>query len=35
MTGLLYAARKVGEKGTFSCLDRPVSTPELNTFMRP
>ena len=34
MTGLLDAAREVSEKGTFGYLDRAVTTPDLNTFMR-
>jgi 2-methylisocitrate lyase-like PEP mutase family enzyme len=34
MSGLLAAAREVKEKGTFSYLDRALSTPELNGFMR-
>jgi 2-methylisocitrate lyase-like PEP mutase family enzyme len=34
MSGLLAAAREVKEKGTFGYLDRALSTPELNGFMR-
>jgi 2-methylisocitrate lyase-like PEP mutase family enzyme len=34
MTGLLDAAREVHDKGTFTYLDRSVSTPELNAFMK-
>ena len=34
MSGLLGAAREVREKGTFSYLDRSMTTPELNGFMR-
>jgi 2-methylisocitrate lyase-like PEP mutase family enzyme len=34
MTGLLDAAKEVKEKGTFSYLDRTLSTPDLNAFMR-
>jgi len=34
MGGLLEAAREVKEKGTFGFLDRAMSTPELNGFMR-
>ncbi len=34
MSGLLDAAREVKEKGTFSYLDRSLTTPELNGFMR-
>jgi len=34
MSGLLQAAREVREQGTFTYLDRSVSTPELNTLMR-
>ncbi|MEK6246346.1 MAG: isocitrate lyase/phosphoenolpyruvate mutase family protein [Pseudomonadota bacterium] len=34
MSGLLEAAREVREKGSFSYLDRSVSTPELYTLMR-
>jgi len=33
MSGLLEAAREVKEKGSFSYLDRSVSTPELYTLM--
>ena len=34
MSGLLEAAKEVREKGSFSYLDRSVSTPELYTLMR-
>jgi len=34
MSGLLGAAREVKEQGTFSYLDRSLTTPELNDFMR-
>ena len=34
MSGLLDAAREVKEKGTFGYLDRSLTTPELNGFMR-
>jgi len=34
MTGLLEAAKEVREKGSFSYLDRSVTTPELNALMR-
>jgi 2-methylisocitrate lyase-like PEP mutase family enzyme len=34
MTGLLEAAREVKDKGTFSYLDRAISTPDLNAFMK-
>ena len=34
MSGLLKAAREVKEKGTFGYLDRALTTPELNGFMR-
>ena len=34
MTGLLEAAKEVGEKGSFNYLDRSISTPDLNTLMR-
>ena len=34
MSGLLDAAKEVREKGSFSYLDRSVSTPELYTLMR-
>lgn len=34
MSGLLNAAREVKEQGTFGYLDRTMSTPELNAFMR-
>ncbi len=34
MSGLLEAAREVKEKGTFGYLDRAMTTPELNSFMR-
>ncbi len=33
-SGLLDAAREVKEKGTFGYLDRSLTTPELNGFMR-
>jgi 2-methylisocitrate lyase-like PEP mutase family enzyme len=34
MSGLVEAAKEVREKGSFSYLDRAVSTPELHTLMR-
>jgi 2-methylisocitrate lyase-like PEP mutase family enzyme len=34
MTGLVEAAREVKEHGTFGYLDRTMTTPELNGFMR-
>jgi hypothetical protein len=34
MTGLVDAAREVKDKGTFGYLDRSMTTPELNGFMR-
>ena len=34
MTSLLEAAREVKEKGTFGYLDRSMTTPDLNRFMR-
>jgi 2-methylisocitrate lyase-like PEP mutase family enzyme len=34
MSGLLEAAREVKEQGTFGYLDRSMTTPELNGFMR-
>ena len=34
MTGLLDAAREVKDRGTFGYLDRALTTPELNGFMR-
>src|SRR5262249_51686218 len=34
MTGLQDAAREVKDKGTFSYLDRVLSTPDLNAFMQ-
>ncbi|SKA21567.1 2-Methylisocitrate lyase, PEP mutase family [Enhydrobacter aerosaccus] len=34
MTGLLEAAREVQEKGSFGYLDRSITTPELNAFMK-
>ena len=34
MSGLVEAAKEVKEKGTFSYLDRSVSTPELYTLMK-
>ena len=35
MSGLLDAAREAKEGGTFGYLDRSLSTPDLNAFMRP
>jgi len=35
MTGLVEAAREVKDHGTFSYLDRSLSTAELNVFMQP
>jgi 2-methylisocitrate lyase-like PEP mutase family enzyme len=35
MSGLIDAAREVKANGTFSYLDRAVTTPELNSFMQP
>jgi len=35
MSGLLDAAREVKDKGTFTYLDRVMTTPELNGFMQP
>ncbi|HEX5476256.1 MAG TPA: isocitrate lyase/phosphoenolpyruvate mutase family protein [Burkholderiales bacterium] len=34
MSGLLDAAREVKEKGSFSYLDRTITTPELNGYLR-
>jgi len=34
MTGLVEAAREVKEKGSFDYLNRSLTTPELNGFMR-
>jgi 2-methylisocitrate lyase-like PEP mutase family enzyme len=34
MTGLVDAAKEVKEKGTFTYLDRSISTPDLNAFMK-
>jgi hypothetical protein len=34
MSGLIEAAREVRERGTFGYLDRALTTPELNGFMR-
>jgi 2-methylisocitrate lyase-like PEP mutase family enzyme len=34
MTGLLDAAKEVQEKGTFGYLDRTISTPDFNAFMK-
>lgn len=34
MTGLLDAAKEVKERGTFGYLDRSLSTPDLNAFMK-
>jgi len=34
MTGLVDAAREVKEQGTFTYLDRSMTTPELNAFMQ-
>jgi 2-methylisocitrate lyase-like PEP mutase family enzyme len=34
MTGLVDAAREVKEKGSFSYLERSLTTPELNNFMQ-
>ncbi len=34
MSGLLDAAREVKDKGTFGYLDRSISTPDLNAFMK-
>ncbi|MBS0520823.1 MAG: isocitrate lyase/phosphoenolpyruvate mutase family protein [Proteobacteria bacterium] len=34
MSGLLEAAQEVQEKGTFGYLDRSITTPELNAFMK-
>jgi replication-associated recombination protein RarA len=35
MTGLVDAAREVLQDGRFGDLDRSLTTPELNAFMRP
>ena len=34
MTGLLDAAKEVKERGTFTYLDRTISTPDFNAFMK-
>jgi 2-methylisocitrate lyase-like PEP mutase family enzyme len=34
VSGLVEAAREVKERGTFGYLDRTLTTPELNAFMR-
>jgi len=34
MSGLLEAAREVKEQGSFSYLDRALTTPELNSLMQ-
>jgi 2-methylisocitrate lyase-like PEP mutase family enzyme len=34
MTGLLEAAKEVKERGTFTYLDRTISTPDFNAFMK-
>jgi 2-methylisocitrate lyase-like PEP mutase family enzyme len=34
MTGLFDAAKEVKDKGTFGYLDRSISTPDLNAFMK-
>jgi 2-methylisocitrate lyase-like PEP mutase family enzyme len=34
MTGLFDAAKEVKEKGTFGYLDRTISTPDINAFMK-
>ena len=34
MTGLLDAAKEVQEKGTFGYLDKTISTPDFNAFMK-
>ncbi|HYX01667.1 MAG TPA: isocitrate lyase/phosphoenolpyruvate mutase family protein [Reyranella sp.] len=34
MTGLLDAAKEVKDKGTFGYLDRAISTPDFNAFMK-
>lgn len=34
MSGLVEAAREVKERGTFGYLDRSLTAPELNGFMR-
>jgi 2-methylisocitrate lyase-like PEP mutase family enzyme len=35
MTGLLAAAREAQDQGTFTYLDRIITTPQLNAFMKP
>jgi 2-methylisocitrate lyase-like PEP mutase family enzyme len=35
MSGLIAAAREAKDHGTFGYLDRTLSTPDLNGFMRP
>jgi 2-methylisocitrate lyase-like PEP mutase family enzyme len=34
VTGLIEAAREVKDRGTFGYLDRSLTTPELNGFMK-
>ena len=34
VSGLLEAAREVKDRGTFGYLDRTLTTPELNGFMK-
>jgi 2-methylisocitrate lyase-like PEP mutase family enzyme len=34
VTGLVEAAREVKDRGTFGYLERTLTTPELNAFMR-
>ena len=34
MTSLLEGAREVKDKGTFGYLERSVTTPELNDFLK-
>jgi len=34
MSGVVDAAKEVREKGTFTYLDRTLTTPELNAFMQ-
>ncbi|HEV7476991.1 MAG TPA: isocitrate lyase/phosphoenolpyruvate mutase family protein [Burkholderiales bacterium] len=34
MSGLVEAAREVKDKGSFGYLERTISTPDLNGFMR-
>ena len=34
MTGLMEAAKEANEKGTFGYLDRTISTPDFNAFMK-